>query len=273
MAKSAESKRGVTAAQIRNVIALTEPHASARLTIAAACRRVGISPASFYRARARNDRRAPRYAAIEADWRELKGEYNPRLPFRAPAAAVRDIRELVGEAFKFVYSRPAHSETAKQIADGLDRFGQKLIRLIAGYEDLSDQGKSALEVAATMGTPQGLVLGETIQLLKGLAELLPEVAAAIAEDRSARSGGGPVHDTRTRTIVLRLATLFAGYLQRHPTDWRKADGTPDSAFNRFTLHAFEHFLGEKSPPTSALTDAMDWVVQWVDFDDDVAGES
>lgn len=69
--------------------------------------------------------------------------------------------------------------------------------------------------------------------------------------------------------MVRLATFFAEHLQQYPTNWRRVDDTPGSAFNRFAVHAFEHFVGDRRPSERSLMEAMGWVVQLVDFTSDV----
>lgn len=269
---SIRRKRRTTASAVREVKALTAR--ASHLSIAAACQRVGLSPATYYRHTASHERLKPRFPGVEADWPELTARYTPILPKRTPPTAVRHVRHSVGDVFRTVYSRPAGTETARQVAAGLDRFSRKLNRMISGYDDLSAQGKTALEVAATYTSQQGLAVGEALQLLRDLSEKLPEMTTAIADDRSvaARSGGGPLHDTRADTAVLRLATIFAQYVRQYPTHWRRADDAAGSAFNRFAVHAFEHFVGARRPSERSLSKAMAWVVQLVDFTSDIEGE-
>src|SRR4051812_27790235 len=100
-----------------------------------------------------------------------------------PATAVRHLRHSVGEIFRTIYSRPAGTKTARQVADGLHRCARRLDRMIVGYDDLSEQGRSAIEVAAALASQQLSVISETLQFLRELAENLPEVATTIAQDR------------------------------------------------------------------------------------------
>jgi len=81
------------------------------LTVEQACAEVGISPPSFYRAKARDADLL--FPAVQADWTRLTSASIPRLPKKTPTAVTRDVQEETGRMFGRLYGRPAKTRTGK----------------------------------------------------------------------------------------------------------------------------------------------------------------
>lgn len=260
----------VTTAKIREVEELISGEFGPKRTIKQACAEVGISSASFYR---RRDRRSEeQYPALERDWDELTRAYEPKLPPKKASSNTVTLRRRVGDILNHVYSKPASTRTARAIANDLESFAGALERLVTRYLYLDHGGRSLAEAAAAVAANnEDLSLSRLMADLEAIWPEFPEMVEAIRNqaDLSPRPRGGPVFDTRVRTAAILLATAFTQHLDQLPAAWRTVDDTPGSAFQKFALHAFAHFLGSDRPPDDRIDEALTWTSNIIDFEDDL----
>lgn len=265
----------VTAAKIREVAELVSGEFGLKRTVKEACEEVGISPASFYRWK---DRRSEeQYPALDRHWDELTRAYEPKLPPKLASSNTFTLRRAVGDIFRHVYGKPASTRTARTIANDLEGFAGALERVVARYRSLDHEGRSLAEAAAAVAVAannEDLSLSQVMASLEELSLDFPNMVEAIRDqaDLSPRPRGGPVFDTRVRTAAPHLATAFTQHLEQLPTAWRAADDTPGSAFQKFALHAFAHFLGSDRPPDDRIDEALTWTSKIIDFEDDLPKE-
>jgi len=266
-------RRPITTFKIRKVAELTSGEFGPKRTVVEACAEVGISPASFYRKNAR--RSGERYPALERDWDELARAYEPKLPSKKASSNTVTLRRRVGDIFRHIYGKAASTRTVQAVSEDLEDFANALERLIMRYQSLDPEAQALLEAAAAVAAnDESLSLSRLMADLEAMSLQFPEVVESIRQQAhlSPRPSGGPVFDTRVRNAATLLGTAFTQHLGQLPTAWSAADGTPGSAFQKFGLHAFAHFLGSDRPPDDRIDEALTWTSKIIDFEDDLPEE-
>jgi len=264
----------VTAAKIREVEELVSAEFGSKRKVKEACAEVGISAASYYR---RKERRSEeQYPALDRNWDDLTRVYEPKLPPKKASSNTIALRRKVGDIFKHIYSKPASTRTVQAVTNDLESFAGALERVVTRYRSLDHEGLALAEAAAAVAANnEDLSLSQVMTSLEEISLQFPDTVEAVRDqaDLSPRPRGGPVFDTRVRLAATLLATAFTQHLGQLPNAWRAADDTPGSAFQKFALHAFAHFLGsDDRPADDRIDEALTWTCRFVDFEDDLPKE-
>jgi hypothetical protein len=252
--------------KIVQVVALTK----AGRTVGSACREVGVSPSTYYADR--NTSKAPRFPAIESDWIVLTETYKPREFDELDDRERLSLAKTVGETFKTIFSRPVYGLTPTQRSHELRKLLDRSIALIETFDGLGYDARRELSILEEQEV-KGLI-APAIERVRTFVPVIESKANDLAVARTMRPSdlGGPRTDPRTLAVTTRLSDIFTRHSGKLPTHRTSHyTGKPISQFNRFAIHAFQHFLGAQVPPKRALRDAMQHVAARLDWTDVAEG--
>jgi hypothetical protein len=223
-----------------NKIARVRDLANKGFTIAAACKKVGIAPSTYFVHRRNSEE--PRFPALDREWDALARNYEPQELGNLDNRGHLSLARAVGETFRTIFSRPVHGLTPRQRSRQLGKLLARSTALINTFDSLGYDTLSELSLLSEEDDLNGQGLIEpAIERIRVYAVVIDRKVrdlAAVGPMKMSDSGG-PRPDPRIYTATMRLTNIFtrhSGQLPTHRTD--PASGKVNSRYNHFVRHAF-----------------------------------
>ena len=238
-------------------------------TVAAACKELGLAPATYYRYRKSTGGHIR--PAIRKDWSRKARDWQHPLLDQLPTHQARNFRYAVADAVRGCFSIPAPIRQA-DMRDQLRELGEAITALLETYDGLGPDVHGLVDdIAGRSYTHQAFA--STVHDFRHFAKEVSTLARGLSETakESGSASGGPDRDSRIDNLTVALATLYARYtgkLPVHTYDPYGVESLPSSEFNKLVFGVFDHFLPELQVGRHTLVAAMRHAAARIDYSDD-----